>query len=386
MAKKLSNRQKVRNFFLWSHRWLGLISGIIVFIVAITGCLYVFEEEGREIFQHKYLYVDAPKQGVRKSIPDLTTTVLQSYPGETITQIRFREKANAAFIFYTKTDKAISINPYTAQVIGYRDMKSDFFNWILDMHRRLKMGKTGNEIIKWNVLIFFIMCVTGLIIWWPKQRRFFKQAATIKFRTKNMKRLNWDLHSVLGFYALAVLFIISLTGIFWMFDWAKDSVRFVTQSKEVKQKKAESDPVEGASFSLASAYETAKQLYPGAEQTFISLDPKDKKAPIRVLFRYPYTLVRKQNTVFFDQYSGKILREDLHDKINGYDKVARANFDLHTGRIRFLGLGSKIIYFLASLFAASLPVTGVIIWLGRKKKATSKAKKIKTLKPALASA
>lgn len=34
--------RKINN---WLHLWLGLISGIIVFIVCITGCIWVFNEE-----------------------------------------------------------------------------------------------------------------------------------------------------------------------------------------------------------------------------------------------------------------------------------------------------------------------------------------------------
>ena len=48
------------------------------------------------------------------------------------------------------------------------------------------------------------------------------------------------------------------------------------------------------------------------------------------------------------------------------DKPIRMNYDIHTGGI--LGLPGKILMFFASLLAASLPVTGVYIWIGRKKK------------------
>jgi len=37
-----STFKKVNN---WLHLWLGLISGLIVFIVCITGCIWVFNEE-----------------------------------------------------------------------------------------------------------------------------------------------------------------------------------------------------------------------------------------------------------------------------------------------------------------------------------------------------
>jgi uncharacterized iron-regulated membrane protein len=42
------------------------------------------------------------------------------------------------------------------------------------------------------------------------------------------------------------------------------------------------------------------------------------------------------------------------------------NYDIHVGAI--LGLSGKVLAFFASLIAASLPVTGFLLWRGRKKK------------------
>jgi hypothetical protein len=172
MRKNRTLKQKLRSSFLWLHRWLGLISGIVVFVVSVSGGLYVFEEEGRDLFQKKFFYVAVPVGVERKPLHEITAAVKEKYPCDTIAQIRFKEKANAAIVYHTKTEKAISVNPYTLEVTGVRNLKTDFFNWILQLHMNLQMGKVGNEIIKWNVLIFFIMCITGLIVWWPKQKRF----------------------------------------------------------------------------------------------------------------------------------------------------------------------------------------------------------------------
>jgi uncharacterized iron-regulated membrane protein len=55
------------------------------------------------------------------------------------------------------------------------------------------------------------------------------------------------------------------------------------------------------------------------------------------------------------------------------DKIARMNYDIHVGAV--LGLPGKIMAFFASLFAASLPVTGFLIWWGRRnKKPVAKAR------------
>jgi uncharacterized iron-regulated membrane protein len=359
---------KLRSLILWVHRWLGLISGIVVFIVAITGCLYVFEAEGHDLFQHKYLYVSPG--AAKMPLAQLSNIVAKNYPKETITQIRFKEAADAAIIYFTKSKNAISINPYTGAIIGVRDMEADFFNWIEEMHVKLHLGKPGKQIIKFNVLIFFILCISGLIIWWPKQKKFFKQAATIHFKTKNWKRFNWDLHSVLGFYALSILLVVSLTGIFWVFDWAKQLTAFATSSK-ISKAPENSGAKNSVAFTLENAYEQSKQLYPIADQVFLSYPPKPKD-PIRVIFLYPYNIVRKQNTLFFDKGTGAILRQDLYKNYSTYDKIAKSNYDFHTGGIQILGIGSKIIYFLASLIAASLPITGFLIWWGRGKKSSDK--------------
>lgn len=343
----------------------------MVFIVSITGCLYVFEEEWREIFQHKYLHVKNAN-GDRKPITQLTGIIQDAYPKELITNIRFLEERDAAFVFTTKTAKVISINPYTGDIIGYRNMKTDFMSVVLDIHLDLLLGKTGAQIVRWNVLIFFIMCISGLILWWPKQKRFFKRAVTIKWKTRSWKRLNWGLHSVLGFYALAVLLIISLTGIFWVFDTAKSLVSAVTASPVSKGPAVKSIPsVLRKENPLDSAYNYARMENPGARQVFISVPP-DSVAPIRVLFRYLYTIVRKQTTAWFDQYSIANRHTDSYKRYTRYEYISHSIYDFHTGRIRALGIGSKIIYFLASVFAASLPITGFLVWYGRKNKKPQK--------------
>lgn len=367
----MKKKSTIRHTFLIVHRWLGLITGLVVFVVSITGCLYVFEEEWREVLQHKYLHVENIN-GDRKSITQLSGIVHDAYPKEQITNIRFKEEKNSAFVFLTKSAKAISINPYTGEIIGHRNMKTDFMSVVLALHLNLLLGEIGHQIVRWNVLIFFILCISGLILWWPKQKRFFKQAITIKWKTKNWKRMNWGLHSVLGFYALFILVIISLTGIFWVFDTAKNLVSVATGSPVWKAPELRSNPsVLKKENPLDSAYDYAKMENPGAKQVFIAV-PADSLSPIRILFRYPYTIVRKQTTAWFDQYSVANLHTDSYQRYTRYEYVSRSIYDFHTGRIRALGIGSKIIYFLASLFAASLPITGFLIWYGRKKKASHK--------------
>jgi uncharacterized iron-regulated membrane protein len=73
---------------------------------------------------------------------------------------------------------------------------------------------------------------------------------------------------------------------------------------------------------------------------------------------------------FFDQNSLKeIETEALYSKYEDAtipDKILRMNYDIHIGAIG--GIVGKIIAFLVSLLTATLPVTGVLLWYGRKYK------------------
>ncbi|WP_262885043.1 PepSY-associated TM helix domain-containing protein [Elizabethkingia argenteiflava] len=93
----------------------------------------------------------------------------------------------------------------------------DFFDWTLKGHRFLWLPyKIGRPIINYTTLIFAITLISGIILWWPKKWTppIRKQSLSIKWKSR-FKRLNYDLHNVLGFYVLIVLFIISLTGMFY---------------------------------------------------------------------------------------------------------------------------------------------------------------------------
>ncbi len=60
MKKKHHHKKKVSPAKKWSaklHLWLGLSVGIIVFIVSLTGTLYVFKDEVQNILRKEAIYV-----------------------------------------------------------------------------------------------------------------------------------------------------------------------------------------------------------------------------------------------------------------------------------------------------------------------------------------
>src|SRR5258708_6809069 len=142
MLKKLKFKKLIRTL----HLWLGLSSGLVVFTIAIAASILVFEDEGRDLFQHD-LYHVRTEGAQRHALAQLTDTFRVHFPQEKITNIRFKETKDAAVLFISKKNITVSIDPYTSTIIGMQKQNRDFFSIVLDLHTHLLMGEVGNGII-----------------------------------------------------------------------------------------------------------------------------------------------------------------------------------------------------------------------------------------------
>ena len=63
--------------------------------------------------------------------------------------------------------------------------------------------------------VMALLCLTGLIIWWPGIKNW-KRALLIS-TSSGWKRINWDLHSAMGFWTLSIVFLFGITGSYLVF-------------------------------------------------------------------------------------------------------------------------------------------------------------------------
>ncbi|MGJ8661600.1 MAG: PepSY domain-containing protein, partial [Bacteroidota bacterium] len=98
--------------------------------------------------------------------------------------------------------------------------------------------------------------------------------------------------------------------------------------------------------------------------------PHDNKHSIAANANPDATTYWKTDYVYFDQKTLQTIPVKHHygklSEATPADTIMRINYDTHVGGI--LGLPGKIIMCLFSLVIASLPITGILIWYGRKKK------------------
>lgn len=352
-----------KNIIRQIHLWLGLTSGLIVFIISITGFLYVFEKEIRDYTNKKYQYV--PFQ--EKSFIGLKT-IIENYellePKQKINSLKINKKdANAAVEITTKNRKTYFFNPYDGVLISTK--KSDWLTTVLEIHRNLLLGEIGKSITGWSVIVFIVILLTGLVLWFPNQTRLIKQSLKIKW-SGSSKRINYDMHQVLGFYASIFLIVIAFTGIYYKYDPVKKTISVITGDPLRKGDKV-SSAIKNENTAVPemynAIYENANLNFPGSHSIVFSIR---KAGELRVRMIYPSYWARRMNTIFYDAQTGQMLSLKLYKDNNSTDLYDASNRDLHTGA--FFGILGKIIWSLASLIGASLPITGFIIWWNKRKK------------------
>src|SRR6218665_342769 len=345
------------------HLWLGFISGIILLVVAITGCMLAFEDEMRNLTEHDLLYVE-PQQKTQGSVQQMLEAVHQYRPKAVITQVRYFGDAGKAVQVYTKDKKIYAINPYTNEVLGLRDQEKNFMFVVLSLHRTLLLGHVGEEIVFWNACVFLAILLSGLFLWWPRRRKQFRQTVTIK-KNASLKRRYFDLHSVAGFYVFIPMLFIVVTGI----DMAAGS-----SSGPKKKSKA----IPGIAFAESNYDSALHQAYKGEPIEAIRINlPKDSNDVIGVSIRYETNSLRRQTVFVYDRYSVKPLSTDKWEDKNFRQRFFGSDYEIHTGRI--FGMPGKLVMFLAALITASLPVTGFLIWNSkRRKKGEGKKRKVQT--------
>ncbi len=396
-AKKKENKFKKLTGKL--HLWFGLLIGSIVFFISITGALYVFKDEIEGINRKEYIHHNEPdyqnkeKLNIRTLEKMVQQQVKEKYPVHWVNipvdrsmsyQFFYFEHNQEAWHYFDEYPiyKSVYVNPYSGKVLQVYDEKNGFFNIVKMLHWSFLLNSAwGKWLTGIPVLIFVFMLISGIILWWPKNKAARKQRLWFKWKNiKNWKRKNYDLHNILGFYSSVFALIFSITGLFYAFFFIQAMIYVVfsggkTQYPDFSHITTKA-PIElRTETTLDKIAQKVETLYPNAYAFSIDLGNEhldDHEHPhFEVYVKHLSYSYHKSSNLIFDENSGELLHtHDPKDKNLG-EKMVAANYDIHVGAI--FGLPTKIIAFIVSLLCASLPVTGFMIWYGRRKK-TKKTK------------
>ena len=270
------------------HRWLGLSSGLVVFIVAITGCLYAFQQEIQDLTQ-SYRFVEAQNGPMLppSRIREISDAEL---PGKHVHGILYQGRERAANAIYYSYEGGyydfVYVNPYTGAVLKVKDVYNDFFRIVLDGHYYLWLPpQIGQPVVATATLVFVVMLISGLFLWWPKSKKGMKQRFSIKWNAR-WRRQNYDAHNVLGFYVMALALVLALTGLVWGFTWFQEGVyTAIGGEKGLLYEEPLSDttatPLVAKMNPVDRMWEKTNAQYPTAESIEMHF-PETSQSPIHV--------------------------------------------------------------------------------------------------------
>lgn len=365
------NYIKMKKISIWLHRSLGLAVGLVFSLLCLTGAMMVFEDEIRELTRPELYFIQPTAQKER-----LTTTELaqklnaelskQATP-DVVTSITIPQDTERNYIITTHHgSKMLYVDPYTAQIRGERAKREGLFLEIMRLHRWLLDDSCswGKAITGYSTLAFLIILITGAIIWIPKSRKALKASLKVKPNASSY-RLNLDLHRALGIYTLLPLLMLCITGLTWSFPWWRSGLYMVLNiesPENTKKNKSGSDDARPLPTIDYSSWSIAQKKLIDRYPNYRTLSISDGSAE-----------VTKQQLIGNPRASDKLEFDTNGDitKITPYGEQPAAQrargwiYAIHVGS--WGGWFSKLLTFIVALIGASLPWTGLLIYLKKRK-------------------
>ncbi|MGB3799447.1 MAG: PepSY-associated TM helix domain-containing protein [Lewinella sp.] len=360
------------------HLWLGLASGIILFLVCLSGTILTFEHEIKDATRESVVV----SAGLDKLPVSQLLSQISAAENGTVTGLTIPAAADEPYRFSVKDNPAerrgrtVLVDPYTGHVSEEGvSSADDFLFTMFRLHRWLLLdSEIGRPIVGVATIIFMILAVSGTVIWFPNKLRwkYIKKGFQIK-TSADWKRINHDLHNTLGFYACLLIVVMGLTGLCWSFEGYREGLSAVIGAKVFDRSDPAFDVGAGAqenSLSVEEAIVQARTILPEPGRLTVNLP--DERSGLYSFRNYPEASWSPStyDQLFLGPDGAVLATVYFADKGFG-ERIAGLIKPLHTGEI--FGTFSKILYFVACLIATSLPITGTLIWWNKLRKKRRRA-------------
>ena len=401
--KKTTAWKSVRTIFNQIHLYAGLISGLVVIAVCLSGTIYVYNTEIREFMDSELYFVE--QTGDRLSADEMRSA-LEDNLESNVVGVMWNEESDRSVQFTLKKEgdkgrgDTYYVNPYTAEILGNtsdRTQTAEFMSYLFSLHRWLMLDRIEEPLLERMgnrdlgrfingvaTLLFLLGVLTGIVIWVPNKVKSWKQGLKVKW-SGNWKRINHDLHNTLAFYSLLALFIMGATGPFWSYSWYREGWQRTwdtyqepapkggkTEKPEPTAELIGENVTNPSELSLEAIFEKTNEELAYAGNIRVAL-PSKASDPISVSkYRTGFFARSGSDQLKLSAADLSITEANLFSDLPWRQQVGRSVKSLHVGDI--FGQFSKFLWFVSCLIATSLPITGTLIWWNKRKKKPSKKK------------
>lgn len=357
-------RKRIRQL----HLMLGLAAGLVVFVVGLTGTAFVFMEEIMDFVNRDALTVPVPGTP-RRSADELITSYQRQFPKQNIVRYStYRDPARSVYIlgFGPGELQNAYLNPYSGQLIKAERATITFFFYDVMVHTTLLLGQRwGKGVIGVSTVIFTLQLLGGLVLWWPRGRKAAVRNALLVKAGASRKRRIFDLHNIWGFYGLPYALVMALTALFMAYRPVQQ-VAFMAFGGDATSAEDHYMP-KPRPGRPAAAYEpvvrAAFAANPAAQLVAFEV-PHDTVSNYHLTVARQAGLFSNDGTVsHLNKYTGQPVT--LPARVYRNDELEQLNIMLHMGF--WGGIWSKILVFFTGRVITSLPITGFLIWRGKRR-------------------
>ena len=373
---------KKNKFWFNLHLVLTLICCVPLAIVAVTGAIISYHDEIIDALNAKNSHVKAALPSRMKVSEVLAKFSAQN--GEFYLSFIGRKSDKNAAIVISGVDKegkfdSYFLDPFTGETLG-ENFGNKFIGLILNLHVNLGLGLSGNEnlrligkhIVAVSTVALILLLVSGVVIYYPNFRHKFTRAFRINLRARGYTLL-YQLHGSLGMSAAAVLFVISVTGLYFSYEWlARLTNRAFGEEQIYKAPKF----TQAKGFALTNAQKLkeldaifeifTKERGENYEMFNVMIPPKGEIYSLRYTDKDAADDT-KFSMMSIDVRQGKILRHTRHDDAqNAMPRTFLLHknvLNLHAGYT--FGEAGKFIFCVASLLVVVFIVSG--FWMSLKR-------------------
>jgi len=345
------------------HLYAGLALSLVVTLIGLTGSLIVYKPETERLFSSKLAVVQPRSTTV--SVEELYRQAHAFRPADRIDRLYTWGGPTAAWMFRTiRPDgrhQYIFLDQYRGTVLGEYVLDGSALQWTYELHDNLLLGKKGLVANGWGALLLVVLCISGLVIWWPGVKRIvtgFHFHPRAGWRTQN-----YDIHKILGFVSAALLVVIAISGASYAFPEAYRRIAANITGTAAYFAPPESRLDGGRVAPLDQVFAVARQTLPDAELSILTF-PASPHAAFTVRKKLPGDWSRLGNQyLYIDRFSGEALRVDRFDRPPAGARLVQSMSPLHYGS--FGGHATRILWIIMGLVPGVLSISGFLMWWNR---------------------
>ncbi|MGZ0087026.1 PepSY-associated TM helix domain-containing protein [Caldibacillus thermoamylovorans] len=393
-AAKPVDRQRPMYMAVWRwHFYAGIFFAPFLIILALSGAVYLFKPQIESaLYGHLY---EVDKIGEKRlPLVELTERVKKQYPHYPIVSVTLEKEAKRT-VKIGMMDKGemvfAFVNPYTGKIQGTLRADENWTEIAKKIHSELLIGGTlANRFVELAACWGFVLLVTGLYLWWPRQS--FSVFGTFWPRWRAKKRLAWrDWHAVTGIWMSGGILLLIVTGMPWTGIMGEAINQVATATNTGYPPFAFSfgpKPESKVTKEVAQDVPWATEQLPvpsvhGRNTTSLSIDDvyaiaEEKKVKKPFTISLPegpkgvFTVATSKTkpwdnaTLHIDQYSGRVLSDVRFSDYGALAKAITIGIAFHEGRL--FGLANQLINLVFCLGLIFLAVSGWVMWRKRKPK------------------